>query len=101
MLRRQQANGGSSSAAVENGTLPDEGGSWRNKGHSGLEDLRQAQAAEVEGLHIQDPRRYFERSSAVCFILSYRTYYFQCQRHFCTLFNTKCGFFLPMSDFFV
>ena len=71
MLQRQQVNGGSSSTAVnfESASKPEQS-SWRGKGHSGLEDLRQAQAAEVEGLHIRDPRRYFERSTAVSCVLS-------------------------------
>ena len=62
MLQSQQANGGSSATAVD---AYQEQSGWRGKGHSGLEDLRQTPATEVEGLHIQDPRRYFERSSAV------------------------------------
>ena len=71
MLHRQQANGGSSSTAVDNSMNPQtEQSSWRGKGHSGLDDLRQAQTAEVEGLHIQDPRRYFEHSSAVSCLLN-------------------------------
>lgn len=66
MLQRQQANGGSSATAVDAASgSTSEQTSWRGKGHSGLDDLRQAQAAEVEGLHIQDPRRYFERSTTV------------------------------------
>lgn len=39
------------------------GHSWKERGQSGLEDLREVKAAEVEGLHIQDPRRYFERKA--------------------------------------
>lgn len=38
---------------------------WQQRGRSDLEDLREARAAETESLHIQDPRRYFERAPAV------------------------------------
>jgi len=38
---------------------------WEGRGGSGLEDLRKEDREETEGLHIRDPRRYFQRAPQV------------------------------------
>ena len=38
---------------------------WEGRGGSALEDLRKEDPEETEGLHIRDPRRYFQRAPQV------------------------------------
>ena len=64
--RQAGGGGGPPAAAAEDGSLTGpEQSEWQKRGRSGLEDLREDKAADTEGLHIQDPRRYFERTAAV------------------------------------
>lgn len=64
MLQQGKGSNSGPSTAVDDMSQPG-ANSWRERGRSGLEDLRQKEAEETEGLHIQDPRRYFERTASV------------------------------------
>lgn len=71
MLNAMQ-NGSKQAPAVNGSMQPPESSQWQQRGRSGLEDLRESRADETEGLHIQDPRRYFERTPAVRLFCSWQ-----------------------------